>query len=99
MPAIHPNALPPPHPALERRYGSVEVREITGWSKLTLHRRIQSGDFPQPEIIGDVDRLTWKESVLVEWMEQNTRSYEGYLSPKVAAREAKRAARKGRKAA
>lgn len=56
---------------LETRLTTADVCKITTWSRWTLMRRINAGEFP-PERVGTVKHDTWRKSIVAEWMLKNT---------------------------
>ena len=52
----------------ERMYKLAEVSEITGLSRCTIYRNVESGHFPPPQYITKA-RIAWSESVLQAWFD------------------------------
>jgi prophage regulatory protein len=45
-----------------------DVMKATGWSKVTIHRAVREGRFPQPVKLG-ARSIAWPESEIAEWQE------------------------------
>ena len=55
---------PTPHDKILR---FKDIRDRTGWSRATLHRRVDAGDFPRPVSLGR-NCTGWRESEVNSWM-------------------------------
>ena len=57
---------------MDRILRTPEVVKLTGLSRTTIWRRVQSGDFPAPVKLGSLAgrSVGWRESEIVEWFEQ-----------------------------
>ena len=55
-------------PTLDRMIRRAEVTRLTGLSRPTIYRLMESGDFPKPVKIGP-RAVAWPESSISAWME------------------------------
>lgn len=43
-----------------------EVLKLTGWSRATIWRKVKSGDFPAPVVLGP-NSIAWPEYSITAW--------------------------------
>ena len=64
----------------ERLLKRREVEEITGLSRSTIYRMLNTGQFPQPVRIGP-KTVRWRMSDIVKWMESRPLAWSQNWSP------------------